>query len=62
MTAFMAPLDNVELTAFHLLHDIGEDFVDERIEGRVSNQIVGNMDEEALVRPNRRSDGVDNVG
>jgi hypothetical protein len=58
----MTSLDNVELTAFHLLHNIGEDFVDERIERRISNQIVGDVNKEALVRANRRSDGVDNVG
>jgi hypothetical protein len=43
-------------------HDTVEDAVDERVEGGVADQVVRDVDEEALVRRDGRRKGVEDVG
>ena len=46
----MATLDDKKVAAFNLRHDSSEDGVNERVEGGVADQIVGDVNKEALVR------------
>ena len=58
----MTSLDDQEIAALDLGHDATKDTVDERIEGGVSDEVVGYVDEEPLVRRNRRGEGMKNIG
>lgn len=57
----MAALDNEEVTALDLGHDTGKDAVDEGVEGRVADEVVGNVDEEAFVGANRGSQCLEDI-
>lgn len=59
--AFVAALDDEEVTPFDLRHDPREDGVDERVEGRVADEVVGDVDEQALVGADRGSKSVEDV-
>jgi hypothetical protein len=58
----MAPLDDHEVTAFHLSHDPRERLVDERVQRWVIHKIVCYVYLQSFMRRDRRSECVENVG
>lgn len=60
--ALVAALHDQKVTALDLGHDTSENLVDKRVERRVADKVMGDVDEEALVGANRGRKGVKDVG
>ena len=58
----MPALDDKQVAAFDLRHDAREDLVDQWVQRRVADQVVRDVDLQALVRGDWRGEGVQDAG